>query len=547
MTHSFTIPLPRFLRTCGIAIALLCAAPATAQSLDDLDVMPVAVAAPGTTEAGKTTVRTYALHTAERFNGVMIRGYTESTEVSGAIRFEGESEWRPLTFLRGPRDVVFLAGYRDDTYRAGSGFTLRLQAEAGAPLEIEEAGVFDNRRDEDRQAPESAPRTVETTAGQIVPPTLINRSAWSARPFIGTPEPLANPTYTRMSFHHAACCSAYTYEEGLAQLKAIQIFHQDVRGWSDIGYQFLLDQEGRLYQGRPFLDNRPDLAQPPRLAMGAHVGNANTGNIGVSVLGCYHPAEGSACEDVLSPAAYDSLIAIFAYLSENYRVPAANLLGHRDQGDTSCPGDNNYALLPGIRTDIDRLIAEGNAPIAFASLTASADDEGVVQLSWDFSEVIDVSEVRIEREAGGRIVTVYRGPETTATTWSDATVPAAGEVIYRLIARSASGREQRLAEAPVAIGEPASYLLTQSFPNPTRNAASLRYYLPRDGFVRVSLYSATGERLLDLVDAYQDGERWYIASVDVAGLASGTYLYQMTVEGFAGVEFSTSRTLTVVR
>ncbi|MEZ4700240.1 MAG: N-acetylmuramoyl-L-alanine amidase [Rhodothermales bacterium] len=528
-------------------VFLASALDARAQSLDDFAVVPVDVATPSLTSTGKTDERAYTFRSASAYNGVMIRGYSDAQDVTGFIRFDGEAEWHPLSFLRGPRDVVFLAGYRSAVYRSGAGFVIRIASPAGTPVELLEAGTFDNRLDADRNPSDDRPAVEAGVAGQIVPPTLINRAAWGARPFIGTPEPLARPSYTRMSFHHAACCSAYTYEEGLAQLRSIQIFHQDVRGWSDIGYQFLMDQEGRVYQGRPFLDNRPNLDRPPQLAMGAHVGNANTGNIGVSVLGCYHPAEGPECEDMLSPAAYDSLITIFAYLSENYRVTTPNLLGHRDQGSTSCPGDNNYALLPGMRTDIDRLIAQGNAPIAFASLSASSDADGVVRLSGSFSEIIDVESFWIERDAGGQVTRIFSRSEATDFSASDPAVPEAGVVSYALYARSSTGREQRLSEQTVTVSAPAGYALHQAFPNPTPGEAVVRYYLAREGIVRLALYTTSGQQVRQLVDAFQEGERWYALPLSTAGLASGTYLYRITVEGFSGVDFDATRTLTVVR
>ena len=161
--------------------------------------------------------------------------------------------------------------------------------------------------------------------------------------------------------HHAAGFSATTLNEGLEQVRRIQDFHQNGRGWSDIGYQFLLDRSGNLYQGRPFLDERADLADAPALALGAHVGGFNTGNIGVCMLGCYHPPEGPSCRQTIPPAALDSLVGVLAFLSERYGVPPDRIRGHRDFSATACPGDNNYRLLDDIRTRVQALIETGVA------------------------------------------------------------------------------------------------------------------------------------------------------------------------------------------
>ena len=159
---------------------------------------------------------------------------------------------------------------------------------------------------------------------------LIPRAAWGAESFRGTPIPLNRPDYVNITFHHTAGFGALTLEEGLQQVKNIQDFHQNGRGWSDIGYQFVMDRSGRLYQGRPFLNNGVPFEEGPPLAQGAHVGGHNTGNIGVSVLGCYHPPEGSSCRDQMTPAALDSLLTMFAYLVERYGAPPENIMGHRD-------------------------------------------------------------------------------------------------------------------------------------------------------------------------------------------------------------------------
>ncbi len=440
---------------------------ANAQSLADFNVVPVQLGAPRTEAAGKTAHIHYAPDAVSHpYNGILVSGQTSIPEPKGWVRFDSDPDgaWKPLTFLKSSRTAPFIAGYRGEIFRDGEEFTLRFERAEGEELVILEAGVFDNRQDDDRAAGEKrgadAVAPPSHPASMVPPPALINRAEWNADPFIrGTPVPLAQPRYSRMTFHHAACCSAYSYEEGLRQVKAIQDFHQDVRGWSDIGYHFVLDQEGRLYQGRPFLDQSPTLDAAPVLAQGAHVGGFNVGNIGVAVLGCYHPPEGNGCTDRLSDAARDSLVAVYAYLSENYGVNTSALLGHRDQGSTACPGDHNYAMLPQLREDID---------------------------------------------------------------------------FFRLSARLPSDR-------------PTSYLLEQAFPNPVTQSATIRYFVNLEGFVRIELFNAAGERLNTLVDSFQEGEQWYTVDFPSAGIASGTYFYRMTVDGFSGTVYDETRTLQIVR
>ena len=159
-----------------------------------------------------------------------------------------------------------------------------------------------------------------------------------------------------MTLHHAAGWAAKTLDEGKAAVKSIQDFHQDGRGWSDIGYHFLVDMAGNIYQGRP------------ETVLGAHVGGANTGNIGVCILGCYHPPETSIpCFDEMSYNSEQSLIKLYAWISDTYGVEPKLLKGHRDYfGTTSCPGNNVWSMLPKLRSEISLFILYGFQPTRFA-------------------------------------------------------------------------------------------------------------------------------------------------------------------------------------
>jgi len=525
------------------------------QSIADFDLDRVSVSEGIATEANKIAYVSYAFEApASAYNGVIVSGTSTIPSPEGWIQWDGdnEDEWQALSFLKSERDAAFYAGYRSEEFREGIGFTLRFRGVSPSEVSVSEAGVFDNRKDDDTLVDQNLIDQQSATLipfKTIIPPSLINRAEWNADPFIrGDPVPLARPDYNRMTFHHAACCSAYTYEEGLAQVKAIQNFHQDVRGWSDIGYHFILDQEGRVYQGRPFLDNRRNLSTPPRLAQGAHVGGFNVGNIGVAMLGCYHPPEGGSCVDELSQATKDSLITMFSYLKENYGVDTSNLFGHRDQGATSCPGDNNYSLLPQMRIDIDTLVARGNQALAQGDLVATLKENGVVILEGGLSAIRDVANVTIERELNNVVTTVYSSTETAAPIFSiDNEVSRGGVVKYSLVATGSSGQSQILDESTVLVFNPTSFTLAQSFPNPASGPATIRYYVERSGIVTIKLFNLNGVEIDELVDEFHDAEQWYTVRVPSENLASGVYYYRMIVTSFPGVVFDKTRTLHVVR
>tara|TARA_B100000945_G_scaffold77847_1_gene60104 strand:- start:1312 stop:2628 length:1317 start_codon:yes stop_codon:yes gene_type:complete len=187
----------------------------------------------------------------------------------------------------------------------------------------------------------------------IQKPTVISRSSWDADP------PKSNynyhPYFDKLTLHHAAGWQAWTIEEGKKQVKAIQEFHQAGRGWNDIGYHFVVDMGGNIYQGRP------------ETVIGAHVNGANTGNIGVCILGCYHPPETNwSCFDVMTKDTENALVYLYSWIADSYNIDPNVLLGHRDYfGTTSCPGNNIWPAISSLREEIVLFISGGGPPLSF--------------------------------------------------------------------------------------------------------------------------------------------------------------------------------------
>jgi len=181
-------------------------------------------------------------------------------------------------------------------------------------------------------------RILIPAGGDVPKPLIVTREEWNSQPPKYTYT--NHPYIDKLTLHHAACCSAENLDEGKTQVLWIQDFHQNGRGWNDIGYHFLVDRAGNIYQGRP------------ETVIGAHVGGANTGNIGVCLLGCYHPPEIN-CFQTMTEESREAIIKIFGWLSDTYGQHPSILLGHKDYfGTTACPGNNVWYELPGIRIDI---------------------------------------------------------------------------------------------------------------------------------------------------------------------------------------------------
>lgn len=504
--------------------------------------------------AGKRASATYQSGTVRaEFNGVVLHGSSSDKELTGRIRFlqtNGTWEgWHDLYIVFSATDAAFLGAYRGTEIREGMRFELEVSYTSDATVRINGAGVFDNRNDDDAQSQRidtEAPQVQPRGDGLIIPPVVHRRSVWGASDFRGNPIPLARPSYEYLTFHHAAGFNAENYQEGLAQVKAIQDFHQNGRGWSDIGYHFVLDRSGNIFQGRPFMDERIDFTDRPVFAQGAHVGGANTGNIGICLLGCYHPPEGGFCEQSITPAAMDSLITLMAYLSETYDVSPTRIAGHRDFSSTSCPGDNNYALLDQIRASVQQLLITGNQNLGAAALTALVDEQGVVEIDWDFIEDAGIVSYTIERVVRGTVTVIYEGDVISGFSFADVELTNTGAVTYRLVARRGD-REQILATATVDVERPSDFMLAETFPNPLQDAATIRYFLDREGIVTLEVYDALGRVIDTLVDEYKEAGVWYPVQFDASGLASGTYYYRIRVEGFTDIIYDETHPLIVVR
>ncbi|XP_069500703.1 peptidoglycan recognition protein 1-like isoform X3 [Ambystoma mexicanum] len=129
---------------------------------------------------------------------------------------------------------------------------------------------------------------------------------------------------TYLVIHHSAGSRCFTPLESGKALRGIQNFHMDTRGWWDIGYSFLISEDGNLYEGRGW-DTE-----------GAHTLHYNKDSYGVCFLGSFTD------ETPRSAALQKVEILIRTGISRGHLRPDYILKGHRDLGDTECPGEALY-------------------------------------------------------------------------------------------------------------------------------------------------------------------------------------------------------------
>lgn len=211
--------------------------------------------------------------------------------------------------------------------------------------------------------------TATTTATTATSgPTIITREEWGAAPRCA--DPGLGPTWfpaegglKGAAIHHTVNPNDYsTVAEAMQAIRNDQAYHQQTHGWCDIGYNFLVDKWGNIYEGAD-----GSIEQP---IVGAHTGGFNTGTVGVAMVGTYTTAAGveptAAQRDGVANIAGFRLArygvnpdesAVFTaaghtdggkyYAGDQVVLP--RVFGHRDTHNTECPGELAYPVLAQIQ------------------------------------------------------------------------------------------------------------------------------------------------------------------------------------------------------
>lgn len=177
-------------------------------------------------------------------------------------------------------------------------------------------------------------------------PTIYSRAQWGADESIRSKGSLRYGTINGGFVHHTVNANDYTEAQVPAIIRSIYAYHVKSRGWSDIGYNFLVDRFGRIWEGRYGGIDKP--------VVGAHTLNYNQYSFAMSAIGNYETAQPT---DAMLRA-YGQLFAWKLSLhgvnpaSMSQKIGSktfAAINGHRDAGSTACPGAYLYAQIPLIR------------------------------------------------------------------------------------------------------------------------------------------------------------------------------------------------------
>lgn len=189
---------------------------------------------------------------------------------------------------------------------------------------------------------------VARAAGQpraaLVDPDIDSTAQWNARPPGGTVNVL-NTRPDRIVVHHTVGENSSDLSRAQAHRHAhwVQDLHMDDNGWIDTGYHFLVSRGGWITEGRH--RSLSTLHAGSGLVLGAHTSGQNERAIGIANEGAYH-------DGATPPAAqWEVLVLMCAYVCRQYGINPTQIFGHKDFGDTLCPGVI-HDRLPQLRREV---------------------------------------------------------------------------------------------------------------------------------------------------------------------------------------------------
>lgn len=206
-------------------------------------------------------------------------------------------------------------------------------------------------------------------------PRIVTRAEWGADESLKRTSGSCRRAFfgvQQLFVHHTAGRNADPNPR--ATMRAIYWYHSVRQGWCDIGYNFVVGPDGKVYEGRWARSYKPwelhsseDVHR--RAVAGAHVAGYNSGTVGISLMGNFQrapvpqPMRRTLAELLAWEADRHGLRPRGAHVYRNPSTGATRWLpyiaGHRDAGDTDCPGRYLYRALPGIRDDVRAVIGGG--------------------------------------------------------------------------------------------------------------------------------------------------------------------------------------------
>ncbi|MER6530612.1 peptidoglycan recognition protein [Streptomyces sp. NPDC001508] len=207
---------------------------------------------------------------------------------------------------------------------------------------------------------ESLPPAPPSTVPQ---PSMVSRAGWGADESISPDPSEYNADVKTVFVHHTDSVNDYSCADSAAIVRGIYTYHVKTNGWNDIGYNFLVDKCGTVFEGRKGGVDRP--------VLGAHTYGWNRESAGIAVLGTnttvsasnatlasiarvaawklgQYGADPAGTVQLTAGASQKNYFGTSFTAGTKYTFP--RISAHRDGYNTECPGSALYAQLPTIRT-----------------------------------------------------------------------------------------------------------------------------------------------------------------------------------------------------
>ena len=193
----------------------------------------------------------------------------------------------------------------------------------------------------------------DDSGGGFGPPPIVSRAAWGCDESLRFAKngneiwPETWATVEHVVVHHS---DTMNFEDPGEAIRSIYAYHAVTKGWGDIGYNYVVDFLGNVYEGRYGGEN----------VVGGHAFGYNVGTCGVCLMGRYGEAQ-------ITPEMRDGLRWIAAWAARGLD-PAGSadfedipnlptIVAHRDVNPTTCPGDDLYGDLGQVRQDAAAILA----------------------------------------------------------------------------------------------------------------------------------------------------------------------------------------------
>ena len=378
----------------------------------------------------------------------------------------------------------------------------------------------------------TTPPAGDKTACPCPQPSYLDRLGWCPDGSCPKNNPVATiPTH--LIIHHSA--GSNTASDWAAVVRSIWNFHVNDRGWDDIGYNWLVDPNGVLYEGRG--DN----------IRGAHYCGKNSGTMGTCVMGDFtNVAPTSNAVGKLSELlAWKSCDAGLDPLGSGWHnasnATVMHISGHRDGCSTECPGNMFYPTIPSIRETVYDMLVNGCSSFFIAAPTnimAEHTLAGPIHVTWE-DNADNEQGYELERSFmhNNNFLKIAELPANTTSYEDEGVTILSFDYYYRVKAVFGDSSSVYSNEAHLSPATATSDLLNKSTvqisPNPTNGSVNVFIKNEFIGNMEATVFNALGQQMSWQININKNRPDIQF-ELDLNNFSNGIYFIKITQEEAVG-------------